>query len=104
MNTSLVYVLVSNPQDHFYEQTLISTWSARYWNPDARILVVVDELTNKNLVGKRNALMDIIDEKIVVDLSDNSKKTYTNKERSRMLKTNLRSYIEGDLLYIDPIQ
>jgi hypothetical protein len=99
--TSLVYVLVSCPKDIFYEQTLISAWSARHWNPDMKILLVVDELTDAGLIGNRTALTDLVDEKIVIDLSEGGKANYTNKERSRILKSNLRSYVEGDILYID---
>ena len=101
MRTSIVYILVSTSDDFFYEQTLISAWSARYWNPDVKILCVMDELTDATLTDKRTALLEIIDEKIVVDLSEGGTAKYTGKERSRMLKTNLRSYVEGDLLYID---
>jgi len=101
MNTTLVYVLVSKPTDNYYEQTLISAWSARHWNPDMNIQLVVDELTDATLKDKRTALTKIVDEKIVIDLSVGGTAKYTNKERSRMLKTNLRSYVRGDILYID---
>jgi len=101
MNTTLVYVLVSKPTDNYYEQTLISAWSARHWNPDMNIQLVVDELTDATLKDKRTALTKIVDEKIVIDLSVGGTAKYSNKERSRMLKTNLRSYVRGDILYID---
>lgn len=101
MRTSIVYILVSTSDDFFYEQTLISAWSARYWNPDVKILCVMDELTDATLTDKRTALLEIIDEKIVVDLSDGGSAKYTAKERSRMLKTNLRNYVCGDILFVD---
>lgn len=101
MKTRIVYVLVSDSDDYYYEQTLISAWSARYWNPNMRILCVVDELTDATLKENRTALLEIIDEKIVVNLSEGGTAKYTRKERSRMLKTNLRSYVDGDILYVD---
>lgn len=101
MKTKLVYVLVSTPSDFYYEQVLISAWSAKYWNPDMKILLVVDELTDATQIGKRTALADVVDEKIVIDLSEGGTSNYTSKERSRMLKTNLRSYVRGDILYVD---
>lgn len=100
MKTSLVYILVSTVGDFFYEQTLISAWSARYWNPNAKIYLVTDDLTNQTLQGNRTKLFQFVDEKIVVNLSEAGNK-YTGKERSRMLKTNIREYVPGDILFID---
>jgi len=97
MKTKLVYILVSDTSDFYYEQTLLSATSARMWNPDAEIIVVVDDKTNATLVDSRTALSDIISNKIVVDFPDN----ITPKQRSRFLKTSLRKHIEGDFLYID---
>ena len=44
MKTKIVYVLVSDSSDYYYEQTLISAASAKMWNPDAEIVVVVEVL------------------------------------------------------------
>ena len=97
MKTKIVYVLVCGESDYYYEQTLISATSARMWNPDAEIDVVVDDRTNEVLKGKREALIDIIQRKIVVNLPED----LNNKRRSRILKTSLRELIVGDFLYID---
>ncbi len=101
MKTSLVYVLTSSPSDLFYEQTLVSVWSARYWNPDLKIVLLVDDLTDKTLVGNRTLILDFVNEKIAIDLTKGAPKQYTLKERSRILKTKMRSYINGDIFYID---
>ena len=101
MKTSLVYVLTSSPSDLFYEQTLVSVWSARYWNPYMKIVLLVDDLTDETLVGNRTLILDFVDEKIAVDLTKGAPRQYTLKERSRILKTKMRSYISGDMFYID---
>ena len=97
MKTKLVYILVSDTSDFYYEQTLLSATSARMWNPDAEIIVVVDDKTNATLVGTRTALMDVANKKVVVDFP----KDINKKRRSRFLKTSVRKYVEGDFLYID---
>lgn len=97
MKTKLVYVLVSDSTDYYYEQTLLSATSARMWNPDAEIVIIVDNYTNKTLVANRTALFDVANEKVVVDFPDEINK----KRRSRFLKTSIRKHIEGDFLFID---
>lgn len=97
MKTKIVYVLVSDSSDFFYEQTLISATSAKMWNPDAEIVVVVDDVTNANFDEKRQALFDVVQRKIVVELPSDMNK----KRRSRILKTTLREQLDGDFIYID---
>ncbi len=97
MKTKLIYALVSDPSDYYYEQTLISVTSARMWNPDAVIELLVDDRTHQTLTGKRAALYDKVNNVITVDFS----KTVNKKQRSRFLKTSIRQHVKGDFLYID---
>ena len=97
MKTKIVYVLVSDSSDYYYEQALISVTSARMWNSDAEIVVVVDDRTNVTLTDGREALGNVVQQKIVVNLSPEMNK----KRRSRILKTSLRELVVGDFLYID---
>ena len=97
MKTKIVYVLVSDSSDYYYEQTLISATSARMWNSDAEIVVVVDDKTNATFDEKRKALFDVATRKIVVELPSDMNK----KRRSRILKTTLREWLDGDFIYID---
>lgn len=97
MKTKIVYVLVSDSSDYYYEQTLISATSAKMWNPDAEIVVVVDDKTNATFDEKRKALFDVATRKIVVELPSDMNK----KRRSRILKTTLRERLDGDFIYID---
>ena len=98
MQTKLVYVLTCAPEATYIEQALISIWSARYHNPDAHIVLLVDDLTNQLLVGKRAEVLEYITEKVVIPFEDaNASMMY----RSRWIKTSVRQLIEGDFLFID---
>ena len=98
MKTKLVYVLTCAPEATYIEQALISIWSARYHNPDAHIVLLVDDKTNELLVGKRAEVLEYITEKVVVPFEDiNATMMY----RSRWIKTSVRKLIEGDFLFID---
>lgn len=97
MKTKIVYVLVSSDADIYYEQALLSAWSARNNNPAAHIAVVMDDKTAKRLEGNNAELLQYIDERIVVDFDAE----VSGRLRSRELKTSLRNLIQGDYLFID---
>lgn len=97
MQTKLVYVLTCAPEATYIEQALISIWSARYHNPDAHIVLLVDDKTNELLVGKRAEVLEYITEKVVVDLP--AEMSVVN--RSRWIKTSVRMLVDGDYLFID---
>lgn len=97
MGTKFLYILVSQEKDIFYEQTLVSAVSLRYHNPDAFISLLVDDLTDKNLVNFRGQIKELVNEYKVAEYP----KETSNKVRSRLLKTNMRNLIDGDFLYID---
>ena len=98
MTTKLVYVLTCASDKHYIEQSLMSVFSARHWNPDAHIVLVVDDATDNLLVGKRAEIKDYISEKIVVPFADAS---LSPMYRSRFIKTSVRQRIKGDFLFID---
>ena len=98
MKTKLVFVLTCAPEATYIEQALISIWSARYHNPDAHIVLLVDDLTNELLVGKRAEVLEYITEKLVITFEDESA---TMMYRSRWIKTQVRQLVKGDLLFID---
>ena len=98
MKTKLVYVLTCAPEATYIEQALISIWSARYHNPDAHIVLLVDDKTTQLLVGKRAELLEYITEKVVIPFEDTNA---TMMYRSRWIKTSVRQLIEGDFLFID---
>ena len=98
MKTKLVYVLTCAPEATYIEQALISIWSARYHNPDAHIVLLVDDKTNELLVGKRAEVLEYVTEKVVVHFEDDN---VTMMYRSRWIKTQVRQLVKGDLLFID---
>ena len=98
MKTKLLYVLTCAPDATYIEQALISIWSARYHNPGAYIILLVDDLTNILLVDNRAEILQYISEKIVIPFNDSQA---TMMYRSRFIKTQVRQMIEGDFLFID---
>lgn len=98
MKTKLVYVLTCAPEATYIEQALISIWSARYHNPSAHIVLLVDDLTNKLFVGKRSEVLDYINEKVIIHFEN---KDANMMYRSRFIKTQIRLLVKGDLLFID---
>lgn len=99
MKTKLVYVVVCNDRDIYFEQAFVSAWSARYHNPDLPITVVIDPVSRKCISDSAYAnFRSLINEEIIYK-PDNP--CPTNMEKSRWLKTALRNIIEGDFLYVD---
>lgn len=98
LKTKLVYVLTCAPEATYIEQALMSIWSARYHNPDAHIVLLVDDKTNQLLVGKRAEVLEFVTEKVVVSFEDEN---VTMMYRSRWMKTQVRQLVQGDLLFID---
>jgi hypothetical protein len=92
-----LYVLVSDDSDYYLENALLSISSLRIHTPQAFVSLLMDSGTEKTLTGKRRAILDMVDEILVPDIEG----TWTKKERSRWLKTSMRSHIAGDFLYID---
>lgn len=97
MDFKLAYVLTSSETDTYLEQTLLSMYSAKYYMPDAHITLITDDTTAASLTGNRKNILLYTDKHITVPLD----KKYSQKVRSRLLKTNLRSLISGDFLFID---
>ena len=97
MKTKLVYVLTCDPDKYYIEQAHISIFSARYHNPDATIVLIVDAETDTLFIGKRADLLQYITEKIVVNVPNN----LSTMQKSRWLKTSVRNLLDGDFLFID---
>lgn len=100
MKTQILYVLVSDAEDFYAEQLYISLVSLRKNAPGAVATVLTDQttheaLSNRGKMGKR--LLEIADNWVVASLDPTAAKEY----RSRLLKTGMRQYIEGDFLFID---
>lgn len=97
MKTKLVYVLTCSPEGNYIEQAVLATFSARYHNPSAHIVLIVDNKTDELISSGRNEVLKYISEKIVVPFEDDKTMMY----RSRWIKTSVRNLIDGDFLFID---
>lgn len=98
MNTKLVYALTCDESGSYIEQALLSIYTARYHNPNAHIVLLTDDKTDKLLNGVRGQLLQYVDEKIVIPFEDDS---LTAMYRSRWIKTSARRLVRGPILYID---
>lgn len=98
MRTKIVYVLVSSEHDIYLEQAYVSMSSVRYYMPDAYIVLVTDVATAETFEGTRESKVSIANEIIKVDLDA---KKYNAQKRSRLLKTSVRNYVQGDYIFID---
>lgn len=97
MNTQIVYVVVSDDTDTYLEQTMVSVYSLRMHNPEAKVVLFTDRQTDSTLSGSRAGILDYISEKRVIEIPDR----YSKLQRSRYLKTTVRQNIRGDFLYVD---
>lgn len=99
MKTKLVYVLTCAPEASYIEQALMAVWSARYWNPDAHIVLLTDDKTSAILHtdNTRGEILRYISEEIVSTFDSDKSMHY----RSRWIKTSARELVDGDMLFID---
>lgn len=96
MKTKIVYIITSNGKDHYVEQALMSIWSCKHYNPDAKITVVADKDSQK-FVEKYKEFNELVSEFIYKEFESNVSKMVC----SRILKTTLRNIISGDFLFVD---
>lgn len=97
MRTKIVYVLTCAENATYIEQALISIWSARHYNINAHIVLLLDNKTNDMLVGMRSEILSYISDCKVVYFDNDSTMMY----RSRYIKTRVRSLVNGDILFVD---
>lgn len=98
MNTKIIYVVISSEDDNYFEQVWASAWSLKHHNPTAYVVVLTDEATKSSIDSpSRSNSLQCIDEIRTIELEG----LYTNKEKSRWIKTNMRNLVEGDFLFID---
>lgn len=96
MRTQIVYVVISSDEDYFLEELWISVYSLRHYHPTDKVVVLTDTETNQR-IDERQSLKQMITEIRCIDMP----KSFNNRLRSRVIKTNLRNYLDGDFLFID---
>lgn len=92
-----VYVLVSSAKDLYYEQAVMSLWSLRLYMKKAKAVVLTDDRTAESFTGKRSYIKKLATKIISIPFDD----AVRNIERSRLIKTSIPEYVQGDFLYID---
>ncbi|MDR2943173.1 MAG: hypothetical protein LBV17_11340 [Treponema sp.] len=92
-----VYVLTSSENDYYYEQFFLSMASMRLYNPDAEVVVLIDEKTKEGLAGKRSGYTQFVTETKIISVPPE----YSQKQASRWIKTSINNYVSGDFLFID---
>lgn len=98
MKTKVVYVVIGNNNNIFIEQCWCSIWSAKHYMPHCKVAVVADIATIENVkTVNRDGFLELIDELIDARVPEH----YSNMEKSRWIKTNLRNLISGDFIYVD---
>ena len=97
MKMKIVYALTSSAHDYYLEQAYVSMFSLKHHMPDAFITVVTDDKTSSSFVGIRKNELQYADEVIVIPFDS----SYTQHQRSRLLKASIRKFVTGDYLYID---
>lgn len=97
MNTKIVYVLTFSESNWYFEQALLSAYSARMHNPNAEITIVTDDESESLIRGWRNEIYKYVNKVIGINVPTN----LNSMQKSRWLKTSLRNIIDGDYLFID---
>ncbi len=96
MQTKIAYALVSNGDDIYSAMLLVSLHTLRVRNPQAEVLVVMDETTHHRLEELHSPILSNA-KPVVVHIPPE----YGKVQCSRYLKTTLRERIQGDFLFID---
>lgn len=97
MHTKILYTLVSDNNDTYFEQLLVSIYSVRIYHPDAIVEVLTDNQCYSTLTDTRAVIFQYATNVKAVT----SPNEYGKMQRSRYLKTNLRRLVDGDYLFID---
>jgi hypothetical protein len=93
---NVAYIVSSNGGDGFALMTRFSIVSLRYTNPKAQITLLCDSITKKNLDSVRDPILGEVDHVICVSVPDGDPSF-----RSRYIKTQIGSILEGPFLFLD---
>lgn len=98
MGLKIVYDVISSEGDNYFEQAWVSMFSLRHFNPKVHIVLLTDDSTAQTIEKTyRKKAKQFIDDIVVVPFD----KQYSNKEKSRWIKTSMRRLVKGDFLFID---
>lgn len=94
----IVYVYIGGSEDMYYKMLQISLASLRRHMPQIEVNIVCDSETQTYFT--RNHLSVLSDANISLLVAEIPSK-YTQVEASRYLKTNLRTFVKGDFIFLD---
>lgn len=95
---TICYVLSDNKSMFVYSELLISVESLLVNGKHNRVVVLVDQVTIEEI---GDILLKEMQKRNVQVITVQVPEAYSQKEKSRYLKTSIRKYISGDILYID---
>ena len=95
---TVCYVVSDDETLSFYTELLISLSSLRKQRFDGPVIILTDEMTAAEIERQdRVDYKELLAELRVVDVPS----SYSQKEKSRFLKTSMRKYIAGSFFYLD---
>ena len=98
MELYAVYVVISQPTDIFFERMWLSAYSLKKYNPKMKVVCLVDDATYRGVqTTYRGKSQKVVDHFEIIDLPEG----LSQRAKSRWIKTNLRSLLKGDFLFID---
>ena len=93
---TVVYVLTAEGRDLYSATTRVSIASLRTTNPDCRVVLVCDPVTDAGVSRDSDPIRSEVDVWMVVDTPEG-----TPTLRNRYLKSRLRIELDGPFLYLD---
>src|SRR5277367_113484 len=96
MQPQICYALTNGEGDRYAAMTFISASLVRRVYPQAKIVVLVDELTEPLLVRQSAPIVKLADQIIRVQTGIDAPLA-----RNRFVKTSVRLFVKGDYVYLD---
>jgi hypothetical protein len=96
MIKQICYVLASTGTDLYAQMTCISLSLSRRLYPAAKIVVLVDEVTQANLTKCQSPLLSLASQIISVETG-----MPAAVARNRFIKTSMRQVLSGDFVFLD---
>jgi lipopolysaccharide biosynthesis glycosyltransferase len=93
---TFLYVLVSGPEDRYADMTAASAGFLRDVHPDGRICILCDPSTDAHLKSVGHPLRSLADHILVKDTPHEDAQS-----KNRYLKSRMRTFVDGDFLYLD---
>lgn len=95
---TVCYIVIDDSSLRYSKMLMISLSSLRLRNPEIPVCIFTDDSTVHTWSSKYKVQLDDLDAEVrTISIPD----SYSPMERSRYIKTSLRSHILGDILFLD---